>query len=111
MILFIRDKKNNSIVDLECWVKTAQDDKDYKYIELSVTVDILYYSAFLLENLDRKEEVITDFSGIQELRGWLWEVYFNGQRSDPSKYDDVLAKLRGMLKAVAQKYDLRYVED
>jgi hypothetical protein len=51
------------------------------------------------------------FSHIQELRGWLWETYFNGQKSDPSKYDDVIAVLRVMLKDVAQKYDLIYVED
>jgi len=111
MILFLRDQNNNTIVDLECWVKTAEDNKDYKYIELSVTVDIFYYSVFLLTNPDKQSEIIRDFSDIQELRGWLWEVYFNGQRSDPDKYADVLAKLREMLKTVANKYDLSYVED
>jgi len=111
MILFLRDDKNNTIVDLECWVKTAEDDKDYKYIELSVSIDIFYYSVFLITNPDKQAEIIGDFSDIQELRGWLWEVYFNGQRSDPDKYDDVIANLREKLKAVAQKYDLYYVED
>jgi hypothetical protein len=111
MILFLRNRNNNTIVDLECYVKRGEVDNDYRFVELSVSVDILYYSAFLLENLDRKEEVIVTFSHIQELRGWLWETYFNGQKSDPSKYDDVIAVLRVMLKDVAQKYDLIYVED
>jgi len=109
MILFLRDKHNNSIVDLDCYVTTG--DNDYRYIELSVTVDIMYYSILLLGNLFRKEQVIKDFSDIQELRGWLWESYFMGDKNDPDKYDDVIAKLREMLKSVAEKYDLNYVED
>lgn len=109
MILFLRDQNNNTIVDLECYVDTG--DKDYEFIELHVTVDIMYYSAFLLQNLWRKEEVVVMFSDIQELRGWLWEVYFGGQRSDPDKYDDVLAELRKKLRAVAKHFDLDYVED
>ena len=111
MILFLRDAKNNSIVDLECYVKTGEDNPNYKYVELSVVVDIQWYSIFLLMNLDRKIEIISDFSDIQELRGWLWESYFGGGDNDPDKYDDVIAELRKMLKAVASKYDLGYVED
>jgi len=108
MILFLRDEKNNSIVDLECYVKTEDGNR---YVELHSSVDIQYYSIFLLNNLDRKIEIISDFSSIQELRGWLWERYFMGGDNDPEKYNDVIAELRKMLKAVASKYDLGYVED
>jgi len=111
MILFLRDRNNNSIVDLECYIDRGEDNKDYRFIELHVTVDIMYYSIFLLENLDKKEEIIATFSDIQELRGWLWERYFMGGDNDPDKYDDVIARLREILKTVAQKYDLSYVED
>ena len=108
MILFLRDDKTNSIVDIECYVKSEAGSS---YVELHASVDIQYYSKLLLENLDRKIEITTDFSAIQELRGWLWEKYFMGGTNDPSKYDDVIAELRTMLRSVAKKYDLGYVED
>lgn len=109
MILFLRDKKNNTIVDLDCYIDTGENN--YRFIELGVTVDIMHYSFFLLRNLDRKAEVITTFSDIQELRGWLWERYFMGGSNDPDKYDDVMRYLKTLFKAVAQEFDLRYVED
>jgi len=108
MILFLRDENNNTIVDLDCWIDS---DDDYKFIELSVTVDIENYSVLLMANLFRKHEVVRDFSYIQELREWLWEDYFNGQKSDPDKYDDVLARLKTMLKTRGERYDLTVVDD
>ena len=71
MVLFIRNKKNRSIVDLDVYTKEG-------YIEITSCVLIDTYSEFLLENLDRKEEIISDFNEISELRGWLWEKYFRG---------------------------------
>jgi hypothetical protein len=108
MILFLRDQNNNSIVDLECYVS---NEDGHRFVELHVTVDIMYYSVLLLGNLHRKEQVIADFSEIQELRGWLWEKYFMGSTNDPDKYDDVIAELRKILKTVGEKYELGYVED
>jgi hypothetical protein len=108
MILFLRDKNNNTIVDIECYVKSEDGSS---YIELHSAVDIHRYSFFLLENQDRKLDIIADFSEIDELRGWLWEKYFMGGTNDPSEYDKVIAELRKMLRAVAKKYDLSYVED
>ena len=107
MILFLRDKNNNTIVDIECYVK----NDDGTYIELHSAVDIHRYSFFLLENQDRKVEIIADFSIIDELRGWLWESYFMGGKNNPDKYDDVIAILRAKLRGIAKKYDLNYVED
>lgn len=108
MTLFLRDKKNNTIVDLDCYIDTG--DNNNKFIELQVVVDIQWYSKLLLDNLKRKEEIIDIFSYIQELRGWLLEVYFK-DNNDPDKYDDVMNELKGLFKEVAEKYDLLYVED
>jgi hypothetical protein len=108
MILFLRDKNNNSIVDIECYVKTEDGNR---FVELHAAVDIHRYSFFLLENQDRKAEIISDFSEIDELRGWLWEKYFMAGKNNPDKYDDVIAILRSMLQGVAGKYELNYVED
>jgi|JFJP01.1.fsa_nt_gi hypothetical protein len=108
MILFLRNNKNQSIVDLEVWVKTEDNNS---FIELQSVVIIETYSKFLLKNLDRKTEIIEDFSIIDELRGWLWENYFGGEHNDPKKYPEVLLFLRTLLKKIAEKYDLIYVED
>ena len=108
MILFLRNNKNQSIVDLEVWVKT---ENDYKFVEISSVVIIETYSKFLLKNLDRKTEIIEDFSNISELRGWLWEKYFCGGDNDPKKYPEVLLELKRLFETIAEKYDLNYVED
>ena len=116
MILFLRDKQNNTIVDLDCYIDRGDSDSrfyksDYRFIELQVLVDIRYYSKYLLENLDNRDEIISVFSDIQELRGWLWERYFMGGDNDPEKHGDVMRYLKTLFKAVAERYDLRYVED
>jgi hypothetical protein len=112
MIIFLRNQNNRTILDLDCYVKTEYEaNESRKFVEVSADVSILYYSKFLLENLDKKEEIIQDFYDMSELRGWLWERYFMGGDNDPEKYDDVIKELRTMIKGYASKYNLRYVED
>ena len=108
MILFLRNQKNQSIVDLECFVKT---EEGRKFVELHATVIIEPYSNFLLENIDRAEDIISDFSKVSELRGWLWESYFMGGDNDPEEYQNIIEILRKELKKLAEFYDLSYVED
>lgn len=108
MILFLRTQKNETIVDVECFVKTEDGNK---FIELHSVVVINQYSKFLLENLDKKDEIIEIFQDLSELRGWLWERYFMGTQNDPSKYNDVIKTLKALLKAIAEKFNLYYTED
>jgi hypothetical protein len=90
MIIFLRNERNRTILDLDCYVKTEYtgEPTPMKFVEISADVAIDTYSKFLLENLDRKDEIIEDFSEMSELRGWLWERYFMGGDNDPEKYDD-----------------------
>lgn len=113
MILFLRNAKNRSIVDLDCYVKTEyySESTPMKFVEISSSVIIDTYSEFLLDNLDRKEEIIEDFNNISELRGWLWERYFIDGDNNPEKYPEVIKELRTMIKGCADKYKLHYVED
>jgi hypothetical protein len=108
MILFLRNDKRESIVDIECFVKT-EDER--KFVEIHANVIIKPYSEFLLKNIDRKDEIISDFTEIDELRGWLWESYFMGGDNDPEEYDNIIKILRAGLKEIANKYKLAYVED
>lgn len=105
MILFLRDKNNNTIVDTECYTKDG-------YVEISSGVCIDYYSKFLLESDEAlRDEIIAEFDALQELRGWLWESYFMGRKNTDKEYDDVIEALRVIFRNLARKYDLGFVED
>lgn len=102
MTLFLRNDKNQSIVDIE--INFTKDNQDLRSV-----VVIEYYSKLLLENLNRSEEVIKDFSEIDELRGWFWEVYME-MTTIPSQRDCV-EKVSNKLVMLADKYNLNYVVD
>jgi len=103
MILFLRSQKNRTIVDIECFVKT---EEGRSFVELHASVIIDEYSKFLLDNLDKANEIISDFSGLSELRGWLWESYFMGGDNDPEKYGEIIEILRKDLKMIADRIAL-----
>ena len=111
MTLFIRDNKNNSILELDVGIQSREDKS--KFVELSSQVIVEYYSKFLLENQNQSEEIITDFEELSELRGWLWESYFMTGKNIGSEeqYADVLSKLKETIKDTATKYNLYYTED
>jgi hypothetical protein len=112
MILFLRNDKRETLVDIECFVKTEYEaNESRKFVEINASVIIEPYSKFLLDNQDRAAEIIKDFSDISELRGWLWEKFFMGGDNDPEKYDEVIKLLREGLQDIAQSYKLSYVED
>ncbi len=105
MILFLRNKKNESIVDIDLYIN--ENDS----VELHASVIIEPYSKFLLENLDKAEEIIEDFSEIDGLRGWMWEVYFSVKENVSGEYNNVLKLVRSRILEIANKYNLSYVED
>ena len=105
MIIYLRDKKNRNVVDLDVYKKDG-------YIELGVVVDIKAYSMMLLSlPEEQKANAIDVFETVQELRGWLWEKQFGGRQNTDKEYDSVVEKLRSMLKEVSEQFDLYYVED
>lgn len=108
-VFYLRNKDNRTIVDTECYLK--KEENNFEYVEISSVVDINYYSKFLLENLDRKDEIIADFEDLQELRCWLWETYVMVKQNPKDDYYDVIKILRKMFMCIADKYNLCYVED
>lgn len=109
MILFLRNKKNESIVDIEIYVKKTESGGS-DYVELHSVVAIEYYSEFLLQNIDRKDEIISDFSELDELRGWLWESFLSNDNTG-KEYNKVVDAVSDRLKEIGKKYDLFYVTD
>ena len=109
MTLFLRDDKDNTIVDLEVWVKKEDGNE---FVDISCSIVISHYSKLLLSIEKHKQQQFIDtFDEISGLRGWLWEVYFMGGDNDPKEYKNVLNEVRQMLSAVANRYGLRVVED
>ncbi len=108
MILYLRNKNNRTIVDIEIFVKR---DEKHEFVELRSVVVIDTYSKFLLENLDKSDEVIDVFSRISELRGFMWEDYFMDRDNTPDELKNVVRMVGDLLKDVASKYDLYYVTD
>ena len=110
MTLFLRNEKNETILDLEVWVKT---EDSYSFVELSSSIDIKNYSLMLIKNTDKEKkiEMISDFDELSELRGWLWEVFFMVKNNEPKEYDSVVQELKVILKKVADKYGLFVVQD
>jgi len=106
MTLFLRDSKNRSILDVECWVKN-------NYVELSSAINIANYSLLLLSETDKIKQfqLIKDFNVLSELRGWLWEVYFMSKSNVEQEYDNVIKELKVLLKRIGNKYDLHLVID
>lgn len=92
MIHFIRDENNNTIVDCE----SLKDD-------LRVSIDIFYYSIFLLSS-DNQPDVINDFNEVSELRGAWFETDAH-QKYTPAEF------ARKILPIYAKKHNLYYVED
>jgi len=104
MTHFIRDHRNKSIVDID--VFTDENGE----VDLSCTVLIEPYSKFLTENLENDLQIINDFQSVQDIRGWLWEVY--KPANDNVTKEDVSARVKRILTQLSDAYvGLRYVED
>ena len=117
MILYLRNSKNETILDVDLYIKKENDDAtDWQhtpksFIEISSVVPIEVYSRFLLDNLDKKDEIIETFSALDELRGWLWETYFMGMKNDVKEYDNVVKEVTQMLISVAKNFNLNFITD
>lgn len=106
MTLFLRDKDNKTLADISLY--KASDG----YIELSSSVIIDNYSNFLLNaEEEKRNDIITYFDVISELRGWLWEKYFMGRKNTFDEYDNVVKELRKILDTIAKETGLHRVED
>lgn len=102
MTIYLRDKENRTVVDIELNFTANKQD-------LHSCVVIENYSMLLLDNLDRSGEVINDFSELSELRGWFWEVYM--EMSDSPNFKDAKEQVEAKLSIVAKKYNLHIVTD
>jgi hypothetical protein len=105
MIYFINDKKGNTIVDIEVWIKSSDG---YSYVEISSYINIKNYSNILLSLNNNKNDFINDINELNDIRGWLWEEY---QENSIDHYDDIINTVKSKIRHISKKWDLVYIED
>jgi len=114
MILFIRNENNDTIIDIEIY-KAKEDN--YEYVEVSSVVDILHYTDFLLDKIEKgldKDEIASSFYFFQEIRGWFYEVYLKNGKNIYSDelLDDVIKEIKNLMLSLCDEYSgLYYMED
>jgi len=101
MTLFLRDRQNRTLVDIELM----------KNLDISVSIDIEEYSRLLLEQPGKLEQhkLIKAFSFIDELRGWLWEVFYTTQRN--KDFDTMKAQITKIIADIGMEFNLKLIED
>lgn len=109
MTLFLRNSKNETLVDIEFY-----SNGDTDWLEISCAIDIEKYSRLLMSQptLQLRELCIKTFTFFNEIRGWLNETYFgNVDHNTTKEYDNVLKELRRLLDTLGQPFELHRVED
>lgn len=109
MIFYIRNKENKTIIEIVLF-KKKEDGREF--VEISSGINIPEYSELLLNNLNMKDYIIEDFRFLDEIRGWMWEVYFmDGNNNNIDDYDNVKKAISKYINDIANKYNLIVVVD
>lgn len=109
MVLYLRDKDRKTYVDVEIYVKKREDGSG-DYVELHSAVILNNYSQLLLSNLERSQEIISDFSELDELRGWLWENFLMSNNTG-KEYHRVIDAVAEIMTKIGEKYSLFVIQD
>ena len=106
MVHFIRNEKNETLLDLE--VFTLEDGTP----DLRSVVNIATYTDFLLSQDDERQQQTTKvvFDKLSEARGWYWEVYRETINKKPT-IKDVNSVIALMVESGANVLKLGYVTD
>jgi hypothetical protein len=110
MTLFLRNKNKETIVEVEIWAESYDNDS---FVDISSSINIANYSRLLIniDDRDKQLEMIDDFESLSEIRYWLWEVYFMAVKNAKEEYNNALNEVRKTLHGIAKKYNLFVVED
>lgn len=93
------------LFDIECYI--TEEDVVELHCHTCVAGIMKYAYNVLLKQDDKvKENFVKDAEQIEELRGWLWEVYKaqNSKKTAKEQYSEVLDSLRVALNDFCDKY-------
>ena len=102
MHLYLRDREGWAIIEIEIYIS------DKTYVEIKPTFSIKHYSKFLISKPIMVEDIIRDFTELNDLRSWLWSRHFLGRNNNPSEYSDILNTVTDKMKILSEKYDLEF---
>jgi hypothetical protein len=118
MTLFLRTKNNKTIFEVS--INLRFNDNGMMYYDLSSDIDIETYSFFLLENINKSGDIISDFDELNNIRAWLWEMFYSSHNHFFSKDETkelfeiknkIAENIRQNLSRIVKKYNLIIVED
>ena len=107
--LFLRNKKRETVVDIDIWTKGLDDYED-KFTEIQASVILGPFLDLAMENQHRLDEVKKDFSELDDLRSWLWERRLH-RCNDGTQTDKIIDEVADMMGEVGVKYGLAVVQD
>jgi len=105
MTIYLRNKDNETIVDIE--ITNKSNDKP---IDLHSAVDLRLYSQLLLSLREgERAKCINTFEALQELRGWYWERWLEMEAPEDHTVRDVELAIMGILNPICEAYNLKVV--
>jgi hypothetical protein len=116
MIHFLRTKTNKTIAEVMCWVK-HDHETNTDYVEVSASIDIPTYSRELIKRhinstpTSSANSFVHAFGELDEIRGWFYEVYLMHKKNTPDTLEETNAVIQHKMLAIANMFDLLYVED
>ena len=117
MIIFLRDENNKTLCETEIYLKNTSYERPESNIELTSSINIIFYSKKLLE-LDKKSQrrFIVDIHELSEIRGWYYEHFIHSDKFKKltflqEKLNTVENEIYEMYKSIAVQYGLKVVTD
>ncbi|SRR5579872_2686050 len=113
MTFYLRNEMGETLVDVELNIKKGEKFQE-GYVELHSEVAVKPF--FVLGQKVFQEggdiaEFLNCFEDVQELRGWMWETYFAAKKNTGAAFTEVQHIVEGLLKSLAEKYTLQFVQD
>lgn len=102
MTIYLRNEKNQSLLDLEVWKKGETT-------EVSAGVPIKAYSMLLLSRPSQTDYIIDAFDELDQLRGWYWERFV--ERNPNHTMKELLDAIYEILTPICKELDLHIVTD
>ena len=106
-MMFLSDD-NVNVVTVDVFVCGSTQDHP-AYVNAKGSISLRGYGQVIIKNLDRKDEIVSDFELIHSLGGWLCSLY-SGKTIKEEKLDEVKDVVEIYLRKLADKYKLTFYE-
>ena len=93
---------NKNINDIEIYTRD-------NIINIISSINLFIFSNFLLDNLNKKDEIIYDFDDLDNIAGHIFNKY--DVKNEGNNYKNIITEIKNKLKIVADKYNLYLSED